>query len=98
MKFTSPFAWLLLALGLPAHAEQTVPELQYQSVFDGYQAYADPEIKSWSKAIELVDEIGGWRVYSREPFEGKVDAGAESKTGHKENQPNHHGHHHGGTR
>ena len=98
MKFTSPFAWLLLALGLPAHAEQTVPELQYQSVFDGYQAYADPEIKSWSKAIELVDEIGGWRVYSREPFENNVDGNSDSKTGQKANEPNHHGHHHGGTR
>jgi hypothetical protein len=74
MKFHSLSALLLLALALPAHAaEQTVPELEYQSVLDGYQAYSEPEIQNWPQVNQLVKEIGGWRVYAREPDEDPTE-------------------------
>ena len=67
-----PFVLLLSALALPAHAEPAVQVLEYQSAFEGYQAYSDSEIQNWPKANELVEEIGGWRVYAREPYEDKA--------------------------
>lgn len=66
------FAPLLLAFALPANAEQAVQELDYQSAFEGYQAYSDSEIQNWPKVNQLVEEIGGWRVYAREPYEDKA--------------------------
>jgi hypothetical protein len=94
MKFHSLFALLLLASALPAHAEQAVQELEYRSVFEGYQAYADPEIQNWPKANQLVEEIGGWRVYAREPYENSAkDKPTDSK---EPAQP--HSHQHGGAR
>lgn len=80
MKSYFLFAPLLLAFALPANAEQAVQELEYQSAFEGYQAYSDSEIQNWPKANQLVDEIGGWRVYAREPYEDKAkDEPADSK-------------------
>lgn len=67
-----PFALLLSALALPAHAESAVQALEYRSAFEGYKAYSDSEIQNWPKANELVEEIGGWRVYAREPYEDKA--------------------------
>lgn len=92
MKFHSPFALLLLASALPAHAEQAVQELEYRSVFEGYQAYSDPEIQNWPKANQLVDEIGGWRVYAREPYEDKAkEQPASAKEAAKPEAHNHGG-------
>ncbi|WP_334118574.1 hypothetical protein [Limnobacter sp.] len=71
MKFHSLFALPLLALALPSHAQPAAQELEYQSVFEGYQAYSEPEIQNWPKVNQLVEEIGGWRVYSREPYADK---------------------------
>ncbi len=72
MKSHFLFAPLLLAFAFPANAEQAVQELEYRSAFEGYQAYSDSEIQNWPKANQLVDEIGGWRVYAREPYEDKA--------------------------
>ena len=80
MKSLYPYALLLSALALPLHAEPAMQALEYRSVFEGYQAYSDSEIQNWPKANQLVDEIGGWRVYAREPYEDKTkDEPAESK-------------------
>jgi len=46
MKSYFLFAPLLLAFALPANAEQAVQELEYQSAFEGYQAYSDSEIQN----------------------------------------------------
>ena len=92
MKFHFPFAPLLLALALPAHAEQAVQELEYRSAFEGYQTYSDSEIQNWPKANQLVDEIGGWRVYAREPYEDpEKDKPASAQESGKP-----HSHNHGG--
>jgi high-affinity Fe2+/Pb2+ permease len=71
MNFYYPFALVSLALALPAHAEQAVQELEYKSAFEGYQSYSDSEIQNWPDMIKRVQEIGGWRVYAREPYEEK---------------------------
>jgi opacity protein-like surface antigen len=90
MKSHFLFAPLLLAFASSANAEQAVQELEYRSAFEGYQAYSDSEIQNWPKANQLVDEIGGWRVYAREPYEDKEkDKPAVSR---EATQPNAHKH------
>ena len=90
MKSHFLFAPLLLAFASSANAEQAVQELEYRSAFEGYQAYSDSEIQNWPKANQLVDEIGGWRVYAREPYEDKAkDEPADSE---QATQPNVHKH------
>lgn len=94
MNFHYPLALVSLALAMPAHAEQAVQNLEYRSAFEGYQSYADPEIQSWQKANQLVDEIGGWRVYAREPFEDKEKDKAKNRPASSTEpaQPNTHSH------
>jgi len=90
MKSHFLFAPLLLAFASSANAEQAVQELEYRSAFEDYQAYSDSEIQNWPKANQLVDEIGGWRVYAREPYEDKEkDKPAVSR---EATQPNAHKH------
>ncbi len=92
MKSHFLFAPLLLAFALSANAEQTVQELEYRSAFEGYQAYSDSEIQNWPKANQLVDEIGGWRVYAREPYaDPEKDKPASAQESGKP-----HSHNHGG--
>jgi hypothetical protein len=92
MKFHSLFALpsVALLLALPVQAETSTQKLEYQSAFEGYQAYSDAEIQNWPEANQLVDEIGGWRVYAREPYEKPADKPADSKEPAK--QPTHHKH------
>lgn len=71
MKFHSLFALPLLALALPAHAQTVAQELDYTSAFEGYQAYSEPDIKNWPEVNQQVEQIGGWRVYAREPDDDK---------------------------
>ena len=75
MKFHPLFALpsVVLVLAWPVHAETPAQELEYESVFEGYQAYSAPEIQNWPKVNQLVEEIGGWRVYAREPYEEKKE-------------------------
>lgn len=91
MKFHFPFALLLLGLAVPAYSESAAQTLEYQSAFEGYQAYSDPEIQNWPKVNELVEEIGGWRVYAREPYENKAEdkAAGDANTGSA--KPHQHG-------
>lgn len=79
MKFHYLFALPLLCMALPAHSETAAQTLEYQSAFEGYQAYSDPEIQNWPKANQLVEEIGGWRVYAREPYENKAENKPQDK-------------------
>ncbi|WP_341237741.1 hypothetical protein [uncultured Limnobacter sp.] len=95
MKFQPLFVLPLLAMALPAHAETAAPQLEYQSAFEAYQPYNDPEIKNWPNANQLVDEIGGWRVYAREPYEKTENSKpTESQEPAKHQQ----GHQHGGAK
>lgn len=96
MKFHFPFALLLLGLAVPAYSESAAQTLEYQSAFEGYQAYSDPEIQNWPKVNELVEEIGGWRVYAREPYENKVENKAEDKAAGDANTGSAKPHQHGG--
>lgn len=67
-----PLTVFALALAANAHAETAEQVLGYKSAFEGYQAYSPSELKNWPKANQLVGEIGGWRVYAREPSENEA--------------------------
>lgn len=69
MKLHYLIALPLWGLAWPAHSDTTAQTFEYQSAFENYQGYSDPEIQNWPEANKLVDEIGGWRVYAREPYE-----------------------------
>ena len=75
MKFPSLFMLPLMAVTWPVHAASAASELNYQSAFEGYQAYTESEAKPWPEAIKRVDEIGGWRVYARETQDSKAMGG-----------------------
>lgn len=60
--------------GVPeaVNPESAVPRLsvpEYRSPLRAYQPFEDADLKDWKEANDRVGEIGGWRVYSREPFE-----------------------------
>ncbi|HEX4856780.1 MAG TPA: hypothetical protein VFV28_08190 [Limnobacter sp.] len=57
-----------------AEEQPNVPRLDYESAFQGYRTYSDPELQSWPQMIKQVEEIGGWRVYAREPQEKSMDS------------------------
>lgn len=55
-----------------ADPESAVPRLsvpEYRSPLSAYEPFEDADLKDWKEANDRVGEIGGWRVYSREPFE-----------------------------
>ncbi|MCR2747210.1 hypothetical protein [Limnobacter parvus] len=78
MKFHYLVALPLLGVALPVHSETAAQTFEYQSAFEGYQAYSDPEIQNWPKVNRLVEEIGGWRVYAREPYESKAENNSDN--------------------
>ncbi|MBK7686881.1 MAG: hypothetical protein IPJ25_13455 [Rhodocyclaceae bacterium] len=39
---------------------------QYRSVFAQYQGYSEQPLTAWSDTNDVVQKIGGWRVYARE--------------------------------
>lgn len=67
--------WALLAalaLSTPVAVAQTAatttagPQLQYKSVFGQYQAFTEQEVAPWRSTNDVVEKIGGWRVYAKE--------------------------------
>ena len=67
---------LALALGLSAlsasvalaqeYAGAAAPKLKYRSVFNQYQGYSEQPVAPWRGTNDVVEKIGGWRVYARE--------------------------------
>lgn len=97
MKLQLLIAPTLFAFALPLQAETAAQVLEYKSAFEGYKSYSDSEIQNWPKSNQLVDEIGGWRVYAREPAEAKQETKVEGmSTGSTEQQPAPRPHQHGG--
>lgn len=91
-KTAPPLAVMAFALALPVHAETAALELEYKSAFDGYQAYKETEIKDWPVVNQVVSEIGGWRVYAREPGQEKPpERAVDGPINHPAAEPHHHG-------
>jgi hypothetical protein len=91
-KTAPPLAVMAFALALPVHAETAALELEYKSAFDGYQAYKETEIKDWPVVNQMVSEIGGWRVYAREPGqEIPSEKAADMPKYGEPAEPHHHG-------
>ena len=67
---------LALALGLPALSSSVAlaqensggaaPQLKYRSVFNQYQGYSEQPVAPWRGTNDVVEKVGGWRVYARE--------------------------------
>lgn len=47
--------------------------VEYRSVFEGYTEWEWEDVSDWRQANRVVDEIGGWEVYAREPEESEED-------------------------
>ena len=71
-------AWLAAAPAAQASQENT-PAAPAQpalaSPFDQYRNFRDEQVQDWRKSNDRVREIGGWRTYLRESYEGGNSAG-----------------------
>ncbi len=68
------------SLSGPAHASQAADASQeesvvveYSSVFEGYTEWEWEDVSDWRQANTVVDEVGGWEFYAREPEESEAD-------------------------
>lgn len=64
----------------PADPKVSVPPVIYVSPLRQYQPLGDEQVTSWKAANELVEKIGGWRVYSKEAQEPAPGAGQPART------------------
>ena len=78
LKRMSITALTLVSLSGVVHALETAdaPQekfviVEYSSVFEGYTEWEWEEVSDWRQANSVVDEIGGWEVYAREPEESE---------------------------
>ena len=82
MKRLQLICWYLAAMALPAPAfaqqksrpdpadpKVSVPPVIYVSPLKQYQPLGDEQVTSWKAANDLVETIGGWRVYAKEAQE-----------------------------
>ena len=65
----------------PADPTASVPPVIYVSPFKQYQPLGDEQVTAWKAANDLVEKIGGWRVYAREAQEPAPAAGQPARPG-----------------
>lgn len=53
----------------PADPKISVPTVVYVSSLKQYRPLGDEQIVSWKATNDLVEKIGGWRVYAKEARE-----------------------------
>lgn len=92
----------LLAIVIAANAELASAQsnrlqLDYQSAFDNYIAWAPKtDERDWIGANQNVRNIGGWRYYAREPYlteaPSKPEHGDAAGDGQPPNPHKHGGH------
>ncbi len=58
----------------PADSQLPVPEIHYNSSFQGYQPFADPTVGNWKTLNKTVGEVGGWKAYAQEAREPDTSA------------------------
>lgn len=68
----------------PADAKVSVPPTVYVSPLQQYRPLGDEQVTSWKAVNELVETIGGWRVYAKEAQEAET---AAEQPGRKPQQP-----------
>ena len=78
LKRMSIIASTFASLGGAIHASEVAdaPQeksviVEYSSVFEGYTEWEWEDVGDWRQANSVVDEIGGWEVYAREPEESE---------------------------
>ena len=62
-------------------AEVTLEKESYTSAFEQYQKWKPVGTSDWVDANRVVDEIGGWRYYTQEPY--RKDESSSMPTGHQ---------------
>jgi hypothetical protein len=88
MKRLQIICWYLAAMALPlaafaqqkARPDPTDPKVSvapviYVSPLTKYQPLGEEQVTSWKAANDLVEKIGGWRVYTKEAQEPAPGAG-----------------------
>ena len=80
LKRMSAVALTLASLSGAVHAlepavapQEKTMVVEYSSVFEGYTEWEWEDVGDWRQANNVVDEIGGWEVYAREPEESEED-------------------------
>ena len=68
----------------PADPRVSVPPVVYVSPLMQYQPLGDEQVTSWKAANDLVEKIGGWRVYTKEAQE---PTSATEQAGRPSGQP-----------
>ncbi len=53
-------------------SEETVI-VEYTSVFKDYTQWEWEDVGDWPRVNSVVEEIGGWEVYAREPEESETE-------------------------
>ncbi len=78
LKRMSITALTLASLSGVVHALETAdtPQektviVEYSSVFGGYTVWEWEDVGDWRQSNNVVEEIGGWEVYAREPEESE---------------------------
>jgi hypothetical protein len=68
VKFFSIIFLFLVSTGSVSSAE--IPKIKdnYESAFEIYKPWKPEKRLNWRSVNDLVGRIGGWRVYSREPY------------------------------
>ena len=72
--------FICASLSGPAHASQVADAsheepviVEYSSVFESYTEWEWEDVGDWRQANTVVDEVGGWEFYAREPEESEAD-------------------------
>jgi len=68
----------------PRDARTKVPPVEFRSVFEGYQPYADPELRDWRKSNEEVGAAGGHAGHRAGPESPAQPAEKRKPAGHHE--------------
>jgi len=53
----------------PADPRSSAPSISYVSPLQQYHPLGDEQVTSWKAANDLVEKIGGWRIYAKEAQE-----------------------------
>lgn len=58
----------------PADPKISVPPANYASPLQQYRPLADEPVAPWKTSNDVVEKIGGWRVYAKEVQEAAPDS------------------------
>jgi hypothetical protein len=88
------FAGLAVAQGAgqpdPRDPKAKVPPVEFRTAFEGYQSYAEPDLRDWRKSNEEVGAAGGHA--GQRPGQGPGSETSKPQPGKPETSGSHGGH------